>query len=348
MNTEKKIRKLKSSLSCLVKVASFEDDFWIGANTVILDGSVIRRGVVVGSHSLGKRIFRRNGVYGWQSFEIGGVTRMITVLGASGFIGSAIVKRLKELNLKHFVPGRDEDIRGKKLGKVIYCIGITADFRTRPIETVDAHVGKLSNLLSNCDFESIVYLSSTRLYKSTNVLGQEDNIIEATPLLLDDIYNISKLMGESLLFSCGKKATAVRLSNVYGLDTHSNNFLPSIIKDAIWKKRIRLLTSLSSAKDYISLNDVVSLILKITMHGHYQIYNVASGINTSNLEITQKLEKITGCKVETDKHAIEVQFPQISISRIKEEFSYIPSLIVEDLEGLVGEYYSLGGINDYN
>jgi acetyltransferase-like isoleucine patch superfamily enzyme len=31
-----------------------EDDVWIGANTVILDGAIIRRGSVVGAHSLVK------------------------------------------------------------------------------------------------------------------------------------------------------------------------------------------------------------------------------------------------------------------------------------------------------
>lgn len=31
-----------------------EDDVWIGANTVILDGTIIRQGVVVGAHSLVK------------------------------------------------------------------------------------------------------------------------------------------------------------------------------------------------------------------------------------------------------------------------------------------------------
>lgn len=268
---------------------------------------------------------------------------MITVLGASGFIGSAIVKRLKEHGLNYFAPKRDEELRGKKLGKVIYCIGITSDFRTRPIETVNAHVGSLSKLLSNCEFESIIYMSSTRLYKGALNLGKEDDSISANPLLHDDLYNISKLMGESLLFSCGVKATAIRLSNVYGLDINSDNFLSSIIKDAIWKKHIKLKTSLNSTKDYINLNDCVDLTLKIAMDGKHQLYNIASGKNTSNLEIVQKLIKITGCTVEVDENAINVQFPQISISRIKQEFSYIPTAVVEDLEKLVNEYYSIGG-----
>ena len=31
---------------------TIEDDVWIGANTVILDGSIIRKGAVIGAHSL--------------------------------------------------------------------------------------------------------------------------------------------------------------------------------------------------------------------------------------------------------------------------------------------------------
>jgi virginiamycin A acetyltransferase len=40
-----------------------EDDVWIGANTVILDGARIRRGVVVGAHSLIRGELRAYGVF---------------------------------------------------------------------------------------------------------------------------------------------------------------------------------------------------------------------------------------------------------------------------------------------
>jgi virginiamycin A acetyltransferase len=40
-----------------------EDDVWVGANTVILDGAVIRKGCVIGAGSLVKGVLEEYGVY---------------------------------------------------------------------------------------------------------------------------------------------------------------------------------------------------------------------------------------------------------------------------------------------
>src|SRR5688500_5975918 len=89
---------------------------------------------------------------------------MITVLGASGFIGSRLVSQLAATGAEYQAVGRNEALPAGPLGHVIYCIGLTADFRSRPLNTVEAHVCKLLEVLRKCDFESLLYLSSTRLY----------------------------------------------------------------------------------------------------------------------------------------------------------------------------------------
>ena len=72
---------------------------------------------------------------------------VFTVLGACGFIGSHLAERLREANVKPSCPSRDEDLSGKNLGKVIFCIGLTGDFRARPFDTVTAHVCRLVEIL---------------------------------------------------------------------------------------------------------------------------------------------------------------------------------------------------------
>jgi nucleoside-diphosphate-sugar epimerase len=155
----------------------------------------------------------------------------------------------------------------KDLGHIIYCIGVTADFRTRPFDTVDAHVCKLLDILKNHDFESLTYLSSTRIYQSSSEPCCEENTIQVNPLDFNDLYNISKIMGEAVCFASGTKVRVVRLSNVYGGDYNSDNFLSSITRDAILKRKIILNTSLESEKDYISIHDVTDLLLKIAQNG---------------------------------------------------------------------------------
>src|SRR5437764_55398 len=130
---------------------------------------------------------------------------MITVLGASGFIGSHLVKRLGELEIECFAPRRDEKLSTKNLGDIIYCIGLTADFRSRPFDTVNAHVCKLLEVLRDSTFDSLLYVSSTRLYGTHLQTAREEDSLQFAPLDPTDIFSLSKAMGESLSFASGKK-----------------------------------------------------------------------------------------------------------------------------------------------
>lgn len=267
-----------------------------------------------------------------------------TILGASGFIGSHLVQKLESKQITYSAPKRNADLQGKNLGHVVYCIGLTSDFRSKPFETVEAHVSKLLDILKFCEFESLLYLSSTRLYKhkSHTTIASELDEIEVNPNRLDDLYNFSKLMGESLLLNSGKDVKIARLSNVYGNDYHSDNFLPSIIRDALVDGEINLRTSLDSCKDYIHIDKVSELLLKIAADGKQRMYNVASGINTQNRELIEHIQKCTGCQVSVESNAPTISFPTISIQRIQQEFAFSPTNILNDITKLIELYKSQG------
>ena len=86
-----------------------------------------------------------------------------TVLGSSGFIGSHVASLAATNGHDVVCPTRNANLAGRSLGHAIYCIGLTADFRTRPHETIHAHVSKLQEVLQTTTFDSLVYLSSTRV-----------------------------------------------------------------------------------------------------------------------------------------------------------------------------------------
>ena len=264
---------------------------------------------------------------------------MYTIFGGKGFIGRNIAEKLNENNIEFFIPEKNDDkIYEKKLGKVIYCAGLTSDFRERPYDTVEAHVNYLSKILKNASFETFVYISSTRVYFSSTY-GNEESYLSVNPNNPDDLFNISKLMGESLCLNSGKDNIKIaRISNVFGDDFTSNNFIYSIIKDAVEKKEIILNTTLDSEKDYIRIDDVVNMILKLSNKGKSGIYNVATGKNISNEFITSRLKKMTNCNIKVSENATAIKFPIINICKIKEEFNFIP-LEPEDLiEELVNNY----------
>ena len=265
---------------------------------------------------------------------------LITVLGASGFIGSHLVAELASRGTDHLAIQRDDELTGCNLGDVIYCLGLTADFRTKPLETVEAHVCKLRDLIVSCEFDSITYLSSTRIYGSDSQTASETDSLKVDPSQPEDLYNISKLMGESLTLNCRRKARVVRLSNVYGDDFDSMNFLPTIIFEALRNAKITLHSSPESAKDYVNINDVVRHLPKIATGGTAQIYNVASGRNVTNAELAAAIRETTGCQVTFDNKAPRISFPEINIDRVRSEFGFEPRSLLEDLDDLVATYRS--------
>ncbi len=261
-----------------------------------------------------------------------------TVFGSSGFIGTHLVEFLQKN--KNFVvtPNRKNILEYKNLGHVFYCIGMTSDFRQEPYKTIDAHVCVLKKIIENTNFKSFTYLSSTRIYGNLSN-SHEEQALRVNPMNSSDLYNISKILGESACFSCDKnKIRVVRLSNVYGFDPESNNFLSAIIKDAIIKKEVKLRTSLESEKDYINIYDVVKILSKIATKGRYNIYNVASGLNTSNRQILKIIRGKVKYQMSVEKNALSIVYPEIDISRIRNEFGFRSRTLIEDLPNLINKY----------
>jgi nucleoside-diphosphate-sugar epimerase len=264
----------------------------------------------------------------------------ITVLGASGFIGSHLAKKLRASGADCFLPGRDEDLAGRELGHVIYCIGLTADFRTRPFDTVEAHVCKLLDVLRGSRYDSFVYLSSTRVYSSgEGEVAEEADALRVRPTEAGDLYNISKVMGESATLNCGGPGARVaRLSNVYGGDFTSDNFLSEVLRDAITSGEVVLRTSPGSAKDYVSIDDVVEGLVRIALGGRERIYNVAGGANVTNRELLASVSALTNCRVEFEAGAPEVVFPRISVERMRADFGFEPASVLGEMRRLVNLY----------
>jgi nucleoside-diphosphate-sugar epimerase len=262
---------------------------------------------------------------------------LITVLGASGFVGSAVVRHLQRIGEDFDAPPRDADLTGRDLGHVLYCIGLTADFRERPYDAVEAHVCKLLEVVRNCTFESLVYLSSTRLYIRNERLAREDDELRVNPLEAEDIYNLSKATGESVTLSLGAKGRVARLSNVYGAE-QKDTFLSMIVSEAITHGTITLRTALESERDYISVADVATLLVEIALRGNERIYNVVGGENLTNAEVTAAIARLTGCTVSVVRGARPVIFPRLDNTRVRTEFGFTPSRLLDDLPSLLGRH----------
>ena len=258
-----------------------------------------------------------------------------TVLGGKGFIGHHLVDYLESVGCDVFVSDRnDPKLFKQPLGHVFYCIGLTGDFRSRSFDTVQAHVTVLSEVLEHADFDSFLYLSSTRVYSRSSTTD-EDNILSVLPSDPSDLYNLSKLMGESLcLSSLKKKVRVARLSNVVGAKMGPDNLVGGLLQEAC-SGLIRLKTHPESVKDYILINDVVQILWLIANDGRERIYNVASGIQTAHYQWLGALQEVTSCDVQIDPQAPFQSFPIIEIQRIQKEFGYNCAPVLDVIPQLV-------------
>jgi nucleoside-diphosphate-sugar epimerase len=247
-----------------------------------------------------------------------------TVLGAEGFIGKQLCSFLQQVGVEVFAPLRGESsqllevIASRELGHVFYCIGLTADFRDRPFDTVEAHVCLLRSLLRNGRFDTLTYLSSTRVYDGAETTD-EATTLRVRPTDPSHVYNLSKLMGESLCFNGGRRTRIVRLSNVYGNTASSSNFLDSVFQDAVQSGEVTFRSAPESAKDYVFVEDVIRWLYGIATDGKSSIYNVARGENVSNAEIGRALSA-AGVRVRFACNGPTIIFPVIRTERLFDEF----------------------------
>lgn len=262
-----------------------------------------------------------------------------TVLGAQGFIGKQVAAVLHQRGHTPFCPHRNEDLTSRSLGTVFYCIGLTADFRERPLDTVDAHVCILNRLLRDASFDRLIYLSSTRVYSGLHGIVSEDSSLVVNPNDFSDLYNLSKLMGESACLHSGQDVVVARLSNVVGLDFSSDNFLFDLIRDGCDDKLIHLRSAAESAKDYILVGDAVHAIVAIAEQPHPKlVYNVASGRNLSNAQVCEAIAGVEGCRWEVAASAPLLDFPIIDVSRAQQDLGLLPADVLDVLGDLVCQY----------
>ncbi|MBN8534997.1 MAG: SDR family oxidoreductase [Rhizobiales bacterium] len=258
-----------------------------------------------------------------------------TVFGAGGFIGSRLSATLEAKG--HAVRRVRRDTwptRGEALGHVIFTIGMTADFRTKPFETVESQVGLLARALHDYTFESFLALSSTRVYRGAESTAETARLC-VSPAEPDDLYNATKIAGEALCLALpNPEIRVVRLSNIYGWPGPSQSFLASVLEEAARTGSVAFRTGPRSSKDYLDIESVIAALTRIAESGRERIYNVAAGVNVSNAELAAALERagVTTC---FEPGAPEPVFPVMDVSRLVSEFGIVSPSLIERLPTLL-------------
>lgn len=233
------------------------------------------------------------------------------------------------------MPARgDETYLLGEMGTVFYCAGMTADYLRNPAATLEAHAGLLSRVLQSARYESLVYLSSTRLYDglppSTDV-AHEDSSLCINPQVARHFYDLTKLTGESLCHVLGQgRARVARLACVYNDVTDDDGFLPELLKKVAGaqpQEAIHIASSPHFCRDYVHLSDVVRALIDIALHGTQPIYNVASGHSLRNDALAAMVQTHSTRQIVFDLDRTQPSPADVNIQRLQAEFGWNPASV---------------------
>lgn len=265
----------------------------------------------------------------------------VLVTGANGNIGSELAKALlKEGNELINVPDSSKRIEDGAYFEglsnpdeidVLYHLA-AASFVPKswedPAAFIKANVLGTTQVLEFCRKHHIrmVYVSSYA-YGIPQYLpiDEEHSVSAANP------YGLSKIMGEDLCRFYGDNYNVeyaiLRPFNVYGTLKNKALLIPEIIEQIKSANEIRV-KDLRPKRDYIFIDDLIDLLVRIKDHTTNQVYNAGSGESYSVAEIIQTCQEVWGTDLpvysEETERKNEIPDTRCDMSKVKKELGWTP------------------------
>ncbi len=185
-------------------------------------------------------------------------------------------------------------------------------------------------------YPRMIYVSSVAVYPE----GASSLRSPSEKLTPFDTYSEAKLAAERIVLDSNKNPIVARIGNAYGPRMSELNVISSVLRQFISKKSKIELVSTDPVRDYIWCEDIANAFLKMCESESNGIFNVATGVGYSVLEVCQIVEKITG---HTDYDIVtQKRIPNSSIvldiSKTIEQLKWEPLITLEQgLSNLIKE-----------
>jgi len=287
----------------------------------------------------------------------------VFLVGGLGFIGGHFIKKFsntheiivfatpqdiqnaKNLNLKNIVleEGFVEDeklgdiIEKHKPDVVIHLAALTGLVKCHenPKKAFEINVFGTHNVVNACIRASakLVFISSREVYGETlNNSSSEDD-----PLLPNNVYGITKKIGEDLVKLASKKSnldyTILRLTNVYGPEG-DNYGAQKIIKNALYEKTIQILGG-TQRLNYVYVDDVVELINLVldNKKATNQTFNVGSKDTVTIENFVKKVKEMIGSDIKIEyKEMRKTETPNFepNLEKLERMLGFTPKTSLEE------------------
>jgi UDP-glucose 4-epimerase len=287
----------------------------------------------------------------------------VLVTGGLGYIGSYLVERLASGGLEVVVLDRaavedstvhyrvrylhgditkeeDVDKAVKGVDQVVHLAALRdiTESVGKPTEYNRVNVGGTLNLLKSCpsSVRRFVFVSSSAVYGEPEMLP----IRETEGLHPLNPYGETKAAGEELCQEYaqhfGADLVVLRLFNVYG-PSQSHQVNPGVVSEFL--NRVRdgerpvIFGDGSQVRDFIYISDVVEYLVRSLTMGEAGVYNIASGVGTTILDLAKMTLRILGMGKVTPifepPRSGEIVRSVADTSKAKREFQYIPNWSLE-------------------
>ena len=191
-------------------------------------------------------------------------------------------------------------------------------------------INNLSSILDNLNHKyinKIIYTSSSSIYGSINEHNYSDDINNR------QLYSSTKLLNEITLNNyCQKKKIQLIITRLFNMYGPNENFsiIHKLIKNIKSKKKITVYNHGNSIRDFIHVNDVCKIYVKLLNTKESNIYDIGSGYGTKIRDIISFLKISKNKLIFNKKKITEINNSVANISKIKEITNNINFIKVED------------------